>query len=82
MRELLERPFGMSSLFSSENQTKVLLLKQSLTSDGVAPDSYKNGPDTMWKDFLEEVLPYIVGHGVEEGVLRYRRVLNGQEEEE
>ena len=81
--ELIEllSSFGYA-MRSSVDKTNILILKASLINKGVVPDRYRHAPDAMWKTRLEGVLPYIVQYEVKQGVARYERDLEGQQEED
>ena len=62
-----------SYILYPDQNTKVLLLKQTLIDAGVVSAVYSNEPDIEWQDHLAGVLPYIIRRGIEQGVAQYQR---------
>ena len=76
LRGRLDDVFGRSGRFSSENNTRMLQLKDALMHVGVVPENYRDAFNVMWKTRLEDVLSYIIQHGVEQGVVKYEQDLD------
>ena len=69
---------------NASERTNLLILKEDLIGTGVIPESYRGKADYDLKRYLEGVLPYIIRHGIEEGVVQYqnKRISDDEEEDE
>ena len=82
LKELLRNAI-FQSIYSSPNEnTSILLLKEILINQGVAPNTYRDASDRTWKIRLDDILPYIIQHGIEHGAARYEADADRQEEDE
>ena len=55
----------------------MLILKRRLIREGVAPESFESEDEDEWRIRLNGVLPYIIKHGVEQGVTQYDQESEG-----
>jgi len=57
------------------------MVKQRLITERVLPDSYRDQPDIALRAYLEAILPYVIQHGVDEGVRHFERDMRELENE-
>ena len=77
LKEILNYPYCHSDP-SSVQDTKELIYKQKLISNGIVPEWYGAAKvvDGVWTRHLNDILPYIIRYGVDQGVARYERDTN------
>ena len=57
--------------------TQMLILKRRLIRERVVPESFESEDEGEWSNRLNGVLPYIIQHGVEQGVTQYDQESDG-----
>ena len=66
---------------SASERTELLVLKENLIGAGVIPKIYRGKLHYDIKKYLEDVLPYIIEHGIERGVVQYQNGWISDEED-
>ncbi len=67
-------------ILNASDRTTIMIFKHNLILAGVVPKTFASEGDSMWHRRLNDVLPYIIQHGVEQGVVQYD--LDRQEEDD
>ena len=64
---------------SPEDDTRELIYRELLIQHKVVPENYREEAGGVWASRLDSVLPYIIQHGVKNGIAEYEKGI-GQDE--